>query len=244
VWRAYPDGTSSLLVGSASDGVESPSGLLTLYQVEDIYRLSDEEPIAYVTPLLVSHPAMVPDLVWYAPDGQATHWPRPYLPEEGEITGIAWLAGLYPGGQLFVAIHSGADSWLERWTLYIGVSPWNVNPLIRGTPCRDEPSRKDCLGTVTALPGTPLIAYTETNPQQTLTYLVILDTESGIELKRLQVAAAPAFVTQLHASAFRVAVNLASGTEGEIGPLPALLVDVESGAIVTLPVPGTTTIVR
>jgi hypothetical protein len=235
VWRAYPDGTSSLLVGSASDGVESPSGLLTLYQVEDIYRLSDEEPIAYVTPLLVSHPAMVPDLVWYAPDGQATHWPRPYLPEEGEITGIAWLAGLYPGGQLFVAIHSGADSWLERWTLYIGVSPWNVNPLIRGTPCRDDPSRKDCLGTVTALPGTPLIAYTETNPQQTLTYLVILDTESGIELKRLQVAAAPAFV---------VAVNLASGTEGEIGPLPALLVDVESGAIVTLPVPGTTTIVR
>lgn len=242
VWRAYPDGTSTLLVRSAPDDVESPSGLLTLYQVEDIYRVSDEDPIVHVTPLVVSDPATGPDLVWYAPNGQATRWRRPYLPEEGEITGIGWLAGLYPGGQLFVAIHSGADSWLERWTLYIGVSPWN-NPLIRGTPCRDDPSRTDCLGTVTALPGTSLIAYTETN-SEAFTYLVVLDTESGIEQRRLQVAAAPTVVTQLHASEFGIVVNLANVTGDEIGLLPAVLVDLESGAIVTVPIPGITTVVR
>jgi hypothetical protein len=204
----------------------------------------DGEFVSHLTPFLVSHSEVGPDLVWYAPSGQVANWPRPYPPEEPEeieITGIGWLAEPYPGGQLFVAIHSDGAAWLERWTLYIGVSPWNVNPIVRGTPCAGDPSRTDCLGTVTALPGTTLIAYTETNPQHTLTYLVVFDTESGDELRRVPVAEAPMVVTQLHASSSHVVVNLA--TAGEMSHLAALLVTVESGAIEVVPLPGMATIV-
>ena len=242
LWRLHPDGTLELVL--RADGSEGPNGALSIWQVENFGF--EDFPSYRSTPILTTD-EVGSDLVWLAPTHPPTQWPRPYPPHQPEtwdIAGAGWLDGP-PGGLLFVAIHSGGDHWLERWTLYIGVSPWNTNPIPRETPCSDDPTVTDCLGTVTAMGG-PLIAYTETDSRHTITDLVIYNTDFGDEVRRFRVAESPVFVKSIHASATRVVVSLIEMVDGEYRYLPATVIDntvVNLTVVSTVVVPGVATIV-
>lgn len=240
LWELYPNGSLQIVV--RGDGSTGPIGALSILGVEDLGQLAEDFPSYRVTPIVVADPGDGPDVVWLTRIRPPTHWPRPYQPEQGDIVGAGWLDGP-PGGQLFVAVHHGDEHWLERWTLYIGVSPW-PNPAPRGTRCPDDPDLSNCLGTVTALPDTSLIAYTETDRAQSMTYVVLFDVLDGIETGRWLVAESPVVVKQLHASSGRIIVNLVHEEGDRYFHLPAWVIDIEGGDAAPLAIPGLASIVR
>jgi hypothetical protein len=168
----------------------------------------------------------------------------PVLHGEGGITGVAWQES---DNRLIVSVATDGGTWLEAWDFDDSgadwPSEWPTNPVPEGTGCPDDESFNDCLDTVTTLPGTTLIAYTETNSERTLTHLVIYDTEAGTELRRILVAEFPTFVKQLHASDTQIAVSLLTYRDLRYHYLPTLVVDIETGSVREMPLGGVTTIV-
>ena len=245
MWRLQPDGTLVVMLHSGGDNLEGPEGTLTLYGVEVMRGAATEDPGFGVTPILVVGPVAGPDELWIAPLGHVFPWPGRAPPGEGSITGVGWQEPPGPG-RFIVAIENDAEAWLEGWDFGFGfLDPFFlVNPVPRGTPCRDDPRLSNCLGTVTTLPGTSLIAYTETDSQHTATEIVIYDTEDRKERRRLLVAEEPIFVKQIHASDTLIVVNLVRLFGDRCVHLPAMVIDLANDAIESLPIPGVTTIVR
>ncbi|MEX0825867.1 MAG: hypothetical protein WD184_03785 [Acidimicrobiia bacterium] len=245
MWRLQPDGTLVVMLDSGGDSLEGPEGTLTLYAVEVMRGAATEDPGFGVTPMLVVDPVAGSDELWITPLGHVFPWPRPAPPNEENITGVGWQEPPGPG-RFIVAIENDAEAWLEGWDAGFGfLDPFFlVNPVPRGTPCRDDPRLSNCLGTVTTLPGTPLIAYTESDSRHTVTELVIYDTENRKERRRLLVAEEPIYVRQIHASDTQIVVNLVRLFGDRSVHLPAMVIDLANDAIERVPIPGVTTIVR
>ncbi len=223
--------------------VEFPAGGITLYQVVAMAGLAEQNSAFRVTPIVVAGGS--PYVVQITPSWLSILWPRDPL-GEGIVTGVGWQDHPEdPGGRLVVAVRNGGEAWLEGRYYGFGTSlPYETwNPVLRGTPCPDDPTRRDCLDTVTTLPGTHLIAYTETNSQRTKTDLVIFDTDSHVELIRRRVAEGTTVVKQLQASDSYVVVSLLREDGSSFTHLPAIVVEVETGTMATQPVAGVTTIV-
>ena len=251
MWRAQPDGVVRVIARTGPIDFDRGAGKISLYQVPVIgLILSGTAPGAefQATPIYVFDPEVSPDYVRLMPlghdDGVGSGVGHSG-PGEGGFTGVGWQES---DQRLIVAVASDGGGWLEAWD-FGGPSPrqwpsdWPTNPLPRGTPCRDDPSFNHCLDSVTTLPGTTLIAYTETDSRQVATELVVFDTETGTELQRLQVAVGPAFVKLLNGDAAQVVVSLMTWDGARYVHLPALVVDVATGHTVELPIPGVATVI-
>ena len=242
VWRLRPDGTVTRLL-QTDFTIDGPLGPITLYQVPSIGRLVD----GFTTPIFkVASPDAWGERVHLAPAGNFGGVGGGIPPHfDGGITGVGWQE---IDNRLIVAIATDGGAWLEAWDFDDPIpvhwpSEWPTNPVPPNTPCPDDPGFNHCLDSVTTLPGTTLIAYTQTDASRTITSLIIYDTATGAELHRVLVAQQPAFVKQLHASDNEVAVSLMTYRDLRYQYLPATVVDVETGATHTLPLGGVTTIV-
>ena len=245
VWRLQPDGTLTrpLLSGRVIT-IDGPLGPITLYQVPVMGIM----PAGYTTPIFkVDSPDAWGERIHLAPAGNFSGiggGMRVVL-GEGGVTGVAWQES---DNRLIISIATDGGGWLEAWdfddsSAVDWPSQWPTNPVPPKTPCPDDASFNHCLDTVTTLPGTTLIAYTETDSMQTRTELIVYDTESGTELLRVLVAENPAFVKQLHASDTQVVVSLMTYRDLRYEYLSPIVVKVQTGELDTGPVDGVTTIV-
>lgn len=245
IWRLQPDGTLTRPFRSGVDfSIDGPIGPITLYQVP----LIDSFVEGYSTPIFkIVSPDAWGERVHLAPAGNFSGHgggvPARY--DEGGITGAGWQV---PDNRLIVAVATDGGGWLEAWDFdhpsAVEWGPeWLNNPVPPDTPCPDDDGRNDCLDMVTTLPGTTLIAYTETDAGRSLTNLIIYDTETGTEVRRMLIAEEPNFVKQLHASDTHVVVSLMTDRDLRYQYRPTVVVDSETGAVQELPLGGVTTIV-
>jgi hypothetical protein len=242
VWRLKPDGTLISLLRTDFT-IDGPLGAITLYQAPVIGEIAP----GHATPILTTSGAEPFERILLAPAGNfgGAGIGIPFRTAEGGITGVGWQEA---DNRLIVAVNTDGGGWLEAWDFDDPIpvdwpSEWPTNPVPPDTPCPDDPSFNHCLASVTTLPGTTLIAYTETDSLQNMTNLVIFDTETGTEVRRLLVAERPTAVKRLHASATQVAVSLITYPGVKYQYVPTIVLDVETGTTETLPVGGVTTLV-
>ncbi|MBU1865162.1 MAG: hypothetical protein KKE89_02010 [Actinobacteria bacterium] len=242
IWRLKPDGTLTNLLRTDFT-IDGPLGAITLYQAPVIGEIAP----GHTTPILTTSGAEPFERILLAPAGNlgGAGLGIPFRTAEGGITGVGWQES---DNRLIVAVGTDNGGWLEAWDFDDPIpvnwpSEWPTNPVPPDTPCPDDPSFNHCLDSVTTLPGTTLIAYTETDSLQSMTNLVIFDTETGTEVRRLLVAERPTAVKRLHASTTQVAVSLITYPNVKYQYVPTIVLDVETGTTETLPVGGVTTLV-
>jgi hypothetical protein len=245
IWRLEPDGTLTRPLRSGKDfTIDGPLGPITLYQVPEIGTIIE----GYTTPIFkVVSPDALGERVHLAPAGNfsGVGFGIPRRLGQGGITGVGMQV---PDNRLIVAVATDGGTWLEAWDFDDPVpvdwpSEWPTNPVPQDTPCPDDETFNHCLDSVTTLPGTTLIAYSETDSAGTLTNLIIYDTETGNELRHVPVAQYPTFVKQLHASDAHVVVSLMTYRDLRYQYLPTVVINAETGAMRELPLGGVTTIV-
>jgi hypothetical protein len=242
VWRLKPDGTLTSLLRTDFT-IDGPLGAVTLYQAPVIGGIAP----GHTTPILKTSGAEPFERILMAPAGMLTGAGLgiPFRHGEGGITGVGWQES---DNRLIVAVGTDGGGWLEAWDFDDPIpldwpSDWPTNPVPPDTPCPDDPSFNHCLDSVTTLPGTTLIAYTETDSLRSMTNLIIFDTETGAEVRRVLVAERPTVVKQLHASATEVAVSLIANSGVKYQYTATVVLNIGTGAIETLPLGGVTTIV-
>jgi len=243
IWRLQPDGTL-IQVLRTDRTIDGPLGAVTLYQAPVIGKIA----AGFTTPIFkVAREDAWGERVHLAPAGNfnGVGGGIRVLHGEGGITGVAWQES---DNRLIVSVATDGGTWLEARDFDDPVpvdwpSEWPTNPVPEGTACADDESFNHCLDTVTTLPGTTLIAYTETNSERTLTDLIIYDTETGTELRRIPVAEFPEFVKQLHASGTEIAVSLMTYRDLRYQYLPTQIIDIEAWSAREIPWGGVTTIV-
>lgn len=241
VWRLEPDGTLTQPLRTDFT-IDGPVGAITLYQAPVIGEIAE----TFTTPIFKTGSGDAwGERLYLAPAGNFSGVGGiGLLHGERSITGVGWQES---DNRLIVSVVGDRANWLEAWDLDDPIpvdwpSEWPTNPVPPNTPCPDDEDYNRCLDSVTTIPGTTLIAYTETDSRQTLTHLIIYDTETGTEIRRVHVAEEAA-VKQLHASETQVAVSLISYRDLRFQYEPTVVVDIETGAIQTLPVGGVTAIV-
>jgi hypothetical protein len=241
IWRVQPDGTLTPVLRTDFT-IDGPLGAITLYQAPMIGVITD----GFTTPILKVARSDSRENVVLAPAGNFNGvFGGLAMRLVGVITGVGWQES---ASRLIVSFNSDGGGWLEAWNFddtppVHWPSEWPTNPVPPDTPCPDDDGFNHCLGSVTTLPGTTLIAYTETDAWRTATSLIIYDTEAGKELTRVLVAEEPTFVKQLHASDTEVAVSLATYRDLRYQYLPTIVIEVGTGEQRSLPAGGVTTIV-
>ena len=237
VWRVQPDGELTHLLRTDFT-IDGPLGAITFFQAPEMPRRAE----GFTTPIFkVSLPGFE-DRLLTATAGNfssATFG----IGLGAEITGAGWQES---ENRLIVSLVGEQGPWLAAldhdddsgvgWP-----SDWPNNPLPLGV-CAPDGGSGECVGTVTSLPGTTLIAYTITDPEETRTELVIYDTRGGTELRRLLVAEAPMHVKMLHASGDTVVVSLIVVGDAGNAYAAAMTLDWVTGDVGFLPVGGVATI--
>jgi hypothetical protein len=261
IWRAFPDGTLGWLLSTGPIKPGGPVGKLTLYQVglidpEVIAIRTDEEPVPFVVFSLYQsrdHPdgPFLREELWMLAFYEGGIYPGFTVglgrPDDGDrFTGAGWH-----GSRVIVSIAGDRGGWLEAWEVFGDPddypveqpAEWPTNPYPPGTPCPDASGHTHCVGSVATLPGTELIAYIETDSSQAATNLIVVDTETGTELRRVRVAGVTTAIKLVQAGRDEIVISPMTFNGYRWVHLPGIVIDIETGATRQLPVPGVATIV-
>jgi hypothetical protein len=242
LWRVTPDGSAQVIYDPRDS--DPPGGFLTLYGVAAITPVS-AAPCAIFTVEAPSEadPAFYLDRVMLLPlDGTAVPTFVPaQTPGEGGVTGLGWLD---TGSRLIMSTASDGGTWLSAWTIDGAPVDWPTNPVPETAHCPANEGFNHCLRSVTVIPGTDLIAYAEDDtPKRGATDLVIFDTTTATEVRRLLVTEPDTFTwtAPLAVSSTTVVVSrmrLAGEDQPEWVYLPVLVYDLDTGILTELPITG------
>lgn len=234
VWRVTPDGNvQPTYTSEAPEGVTW--GTLNIFEVSVVEPVSEAPSVIFTRrePFSNDPYSWDWDRIWVLPlDPGATPTLIPAeTPGEGGVTGIGWQQ---LGNRLLVATESDGGASLSMWSVTGEPLEWPASPM------EEEQSHL----TAATIPGTTLIAYAEGFFDQPVD-LVIFDTSTGTELRRVQIleAAAHSAVKLLHARGQTVAISPIIVDEGKWIHQPVLLLDLATGAITELTVEGVATLV-
>lgn len=244
IWKAYSDGVVQSVLHTGPVVIDGAYGPITLYQavlIPEFGDLTRPKVMFSTADTRPEDPPFTNDRVnILMMTGNTLGWgihPREF--GGTGVSGAGWLAR----EELLVVVARDADaSWLAA-VGFPSQDGWPANPIPEGTPCADDPAVFDCLGTVTTFLLNSWIACTITDAAKTVTDLVVIDLDTGDEIERVRVAETPVVVKQIHAFNNRVVVSLLMRDGEGYHHLPAVMIDIGSDQIETVPVPGVATIV-
>jgi hypothetical protein len=245
LWRVAADGSTALLY--------SAPGWIRLFDVLAVDAVSSAPSVVFTEP----RPIVAEDcpagycheLDWLTVlplDGSGHVFPvaAPVGSWEGGISGVA-----REDDRFVLAMGAEGLDWMGARAVSGESLPWAENPF----PYDRVREEGDPIpGALTGIPGARRIAYLETtleednpDPLDVPANLVVLDTLTGDELLRVQVAGPREHRSFLHADRDRVALTRITWSE-ETGYryLPVRLVDLATSEVEDIPVEGLATIVR